>query len=244
MGRVFIMAKKGLSCILLVFLFVSIARAQRAEITVTLSEQFFSALLDAMLQGGGVVEFPIAELQENTDKNSEIAAASLKPSETDGFLKIANRESAIAVCNEVIRLQREIDGVKTALHFRQGQITAPLAFSGNYNPPLIGCINFSGVAETKINLEFDQARQTLFGRAEVTSVNLSGTGGIGGNMLARVVQSAIDKKVNPIEILRMDKISFGIPLQNSGNLRMKAVGVRHEVFNGGINVHIAYEFSK
>lgn len=74
------------------------------------------------------------------------------------------------------------------------------------------------------------------------NVSLNGTGGVGGNVIARMVQSSIDRKLNPIEIIKLDKISFMLPIQNSGNLRMRAVGVRHELVNGAINVHIAYEF--
>jgi hypothetical protein len=33
-------------------------------------------------------------------------------------------------------------------------------------------------------------------------------------------------------------------VQAAGNLRMKAVGMRHEVANGALNVYIAYQFSK
>ena len=139
---------------------------------------------------------------------------------------------------------REIDGVRTSVRLRDGVISAPIAFSGNYNPPLIGCIAFSGVAETTINLEFDQQKQTLVGRAQVSNVNLSGTGGIGSSVLARLVQSSIDKKINPIEILPMDKVSFVVPIQNSNALRMKAVGMRHQINNGVLNVSISYQFSK
>ena len=148
------------------------------------------------------------------------------------------------VCNETIKLLREIDGVKTSVRLRDGKISAPIAFSGNYNPPLIGCIEFSGVAETNISLEFDGRKQALVGRAQVSNVNLSGAGGIGGSVLARLVQSSIDKKINPIEILRMDKVSFVVPIQNSGALQMKAVGIRHEILNSILNVHIAYQFLK
>jgi len=59
------------------------------------------------------------------------------------------------------------------------------------------------------------------------------------------VQSSIDKKINPIEILQTDKLSFVVPVQNAGGaLRMKAVTVRHEIANGVLNVYIAYEFVK
>jgi hypothetical protein len=58
------------------------------------------------------------------------------------------------------------------------------------------------------------------------------------------VQTAIDRKINPIEILKLDKISFMLPVQGSSNLSMKAVGVRHELRDGAMNVYIAYELTK
>ena len=134
--------------------------------------------------------------------------------------------------------------MKTSVNLRDGRIFAPIAFVGNYNPPLIGCVEFSGVAETNIVLEFDQQRQALIGRAQVTNVNLNGAGGIGGNVLARLVQSSIDRKINPIDIIKLDKVSFVVPIQNAGNLKMKAVGIRHEIGNGVLIVRVAYQFLK
>ena len=104
-----------------------------------------------------------------------------------------------------------MDGTKTAVRFRDGRIIAPIAFSGNYNPPLVGCVDFSGVAETNIELEFDAQKQILIGRARVINVNLSGTGGIGGGLIAKMVQSSIDKEINPIQILEINKLSFDCP---------------------------------
>ena len=148
------------------------------------------------------------------------------------------------LCNESIKLLRETGGVKTSVNLRDGRIFAPIAFVGNYNPPLIGCVEFSGVAETNIVLEFDRQKQALIGRAQVTSVNLNGSGGIGGGVLARLVQSSIDQKINPIDIIKLDKVSFVVPIQNAGNLKMKAVGIRHEIGNGVLIVRVAYQFLK
>lgn len=145
-------------------------------------------------------------------------------------------------CDESIKLQREIDGVRTAVRFRDGQIYAPIAFRGNYNPPLIGCIEFSGWAESIITLEFDNEKQSLVGRAKVTNVQLSGTGGIGSSLVTKLVQNSIDKKINPLQILQMDKVSFAVPVQNAATLKMKAVGMRHEIANGALNVFISYQF--
>ena len=85
-------------------------------------------------------------------------------------------------------------------------------------------------------------KNAIVGRATVSNVNLSGTGGVGSSLLARFVQSSIDEKVNPIEIVRLDKLSFLLPIQNSGKLKMKATNVRHQVRDRTIDVYIAYEF--
>ena len=87
-----------------------------------------------------------------------------------------------------------MNGVRTAVRFRDGKILAPLAFSGSYNPPFVGCVPFSGWAESVIDLEFDQNSQRLIARARVLNVNLNGTGGIGGSVVAKLVQGSIDKK--------------------------------------------------
>ena len=59
-----------------------------------------------------------------------------------------------------------------------------------------------------------------------------------------MVQGTIDKKINPIEIIKTDKVTFLLPVQNSNGIRMKATGFRHDFANGVLNVRIAYEFEK
>jgi hypothetical protein len=248
--------RKFFSLFFSVLLFVSFAKAQQtADVTITLNEKFFDALLDAVFTNLEPPSFPLAELQEEKKmrkEEEEIAFHNLKMGSDVDFLKtnfgtetIANRKPQIAnYCDESIRLMREIDGVRTAVRFRDGKISAPIAFTGSYNPPLIGCLGFEGWADSTIELEFDQNSQTLIGRAKVSDVRLSGTGGIGSSLITRLVQSSIDKKINPIRILQMDKVSFVVPVQNSGSLKMKAVGMRHEIVNGAMNVHITYQFSK
>lgn len=227
--------KRVLSLIFVFCVFSSISTAQTAEVTIQLNEQFFDVLLDALFQNGGSPEFPISqntEDQKNVFVNANYENQKLKTKDQK------------PLCNETIKLLRETGGVKTSVNLRDGRIFAPIAFTGNYNPPLIGCIEFSGVAETNIVLEFDRQKQALIGRAQVTNVSLNGAGGIGGNVLARLVQSSIDQKINPIDIIKLDKVSFVIPIQNAGNLKMKAVGISHEIGNGFINVRVAYQFSK
>ena len=137
-----------------------------------------------------------------------------------------------------------MNGVRTAVRFREGKIYVPLAFSGDYAPPFVGCVEFAGWAESYVDLEFDKNSQRLLGRVRVVNINLNGTGGIGGTLIARLLQSSIDRKMNPVEVLTLDKLSFGLPVHGTGKLRMRAAGVRPVMGDGVINMHIDYTFSK
>ena len=250
------MMKKICSLIFSVLAFVSFARAQKAEVTIQLNEPFFDALLDAVFKNSNP-SFPLAgndsrfRIQDSRFKiqksGFKIQDSRFQIQESNNFnLKsgILNSESEIInSCDESIKLQREIDGVRTAVRFVNGKIYAPLAFSGNYNPPLVGCVEFSGWAESYIELSFDKDKQALIGRAQIANVQLSGTNGIGSSLVTKLVQSSIDKKMNPIQILPLEKISFTVPIQNSGNVRMKAVEIRPEIVGSVLNVHLTYEFS-
>ena len=202
--------------------------AQRASVTVTLNEQFFDALLDAAYQNAAPPEFSLS----STGPKS---ASQIVPAAFD---------SKAEACNESITVLRENKNVRTGVRFRDGKIMAPLAFTGRYNPPLLGCMDFSGSADTLVTLEFDPARKSLRGYAKVTNVALDGTGGIGGSLVARMVQGSIDRKINPIPIIDLEKISFMVPIQNSGRMAMKAVGFRSEVVGNALNVTVEFEFVK
>lgn len=188
--------------------------AQKAEVTVSLNEPFFDALLDSMYQNFEAPQFPIS--------NSRGSAS----------------------CSETVKILREGSGVRTAVRFREGKVYVPLAFSGNYAPPFVGCVDFAGWAETNIDLEFDRENQRLIGRAKVLNVHLNGSGGVGSSLIAKMLQSSIDKKLNPLEILRLDKLSFMVPIRDAGNLKMRSNGVRPEIANGLLNVFVEFEFLK
>lgn len=258
--------KKITSAILTVFLLTFAAQAQTTEVTVSLNEQFFDTLLDAIFKNFNEPEFPLAQnasqvrvqdsefgildsgFEKQTVRYDAANENNLIDADNSAKISLAdNRKSKIknpAPCDETIHLKREIDGVRTAVRFRDGRITAPLAFSGSYNPPLVGCIDFQGWADTTIDLEYDRQSRKLVGRVRVEAVNLGGATNLASGLLARLVQSAIDKKINPIEILQIDKLSFNIPMQNSGTLRMTAVGIRQDIAGGTLNIRIAYQFSK
>jgi len=237
------MYKNFFAAILTLFLFSSVANAQRAEITIGLNEAFFDALLDSMFHNFDPPEFSIAKTEDNSrDADSQNRLRSAYGPHGFGFSERSSGSKPF--CNESVKLLREMNGVRTAVRFREGKVFVPLAFSGSYAPPFVGCVEFAGWAETNVDLAFDQASQRLIGRARVLNVNLNGTGGIGGTVIAKLIQGSIDKKLNPIEILNLDKISFGVPIPNAGNLRMKAVAVRPELLNGTLQVHITYDFLK
>jgi hypothetical protein len=240
---------------LAVFLFCSAAAAQRADVTISLNEAFFDALLDSVYQNFEPPQFPIAQKSDDGPGRIESSQNEIKSNRNIALLPVSYLSGNSLVgsprivaeqpfCEQNVKILREMNGVRTAVKFREGRIYVPLAFSGSYEPPFIGCVDFDGWAEANIDLEFDQAGQRLIGRVRVQNVNLNGTGGIGGTVIAKLIQGSIDKKMNPIEILRVDKLSFLVPIQNSGTLRMKAVGVRHEIQIGSLNIVISFEFVK
>lgn len=149
-----------------------------------------------------------------------------------------------AGCSESMRILREMNGVRTAVHFRDGRVMMPLAFDGHYSAPFLGCIEFSGWADSTIDLEFDREGRRLIGRAHVSNVNLSGMNGVGASTIARMLQSSVDKKLNPIEILKLEKLSFGIPIENRGTINLRATSVQPEIVDGEIRMRIVYEFVK
>jgi hypothetical protein len=230
------MHKRMIAAFLAVLFIISAASAQKAEVTISLNEAFFDALLESVFHNFDPPEFPIAGLQSAPGKplGGRVSA----------FAETSHFGGKAQFCAESVKILREMNGVRTAVRFREGKIFVPLAFSGNYEPPFIGCVEFAGWAEANLDLEFDQNAQKLFGRARILNVNLNGTGGVGGTVIARMIQRSIDKKLNPIEILSLDKVSFGFPVQKSGTLRMKALKIRPEVSNGLLNIRVDYQFLK
>lgn len=205
-------------------------RAQTGDVVLTLNEGFFEALLDAVFKDGKTVDFASSAPGHRDSTPVEFANTAFEPGSEN--------------CDDTVRLRREINGKKTSVRLRNGKIFAPIAFTGAYAPPLLGCLEYSGVADTEITLEFDKTKQSLVGTAKVTNVDLTGTGGVGGTIIAKFVQRSIDEKINPMQILGLDKVSFGVPVQNSLNVAMKAVNMDHEISDGLMSVRVTYEFSR
>lgn len=190
----------------------TIAFGQKSEIALSVNEQFVDAALDAVLSKGEPPAIPL------------------------------KAESGDASCRESVTLLRELNGVRSGVRFREGKINVPLAFRGSYRAMFIGCVDFSGTGEAVVEPEFDSQNQRIIAKTKLTNIALSGMAGVGSSLLAKLLQSNIDEKINPVELIRLEKLSFLFPIQNTGSLRLNAVGFRYTVQNGSVTFYIPYEF--
>jgi hypothetical protein len=214
-------------------------RTSPAEVTVTLNEQFFNSLLDVIFTRLKAPSFPLSINQAEPKKNRPAWAAWGKPAAS-----LSHSSLKPGACDSLVTLEREINGVKTAVRFENGKVVAPLAFSGSYSVALIGCINFQGWADTVINLSFDRERQVLSARVTVVDIHLSNIPSLASGAIVGLVQSSIDRRINPVEILQAAQISPRVPIAVSGGaLRLRATEIRPEVTPGALSLHIFYEFT-
>jgi hypothetical protein len=196
-----------------------------AEVTITLGEQFFNSFLDEVFTDLRAPSYRIAAAPQGKDERQAQAAHSP------------------VQCESVVVLEREMDGVRTAVKFEEGRILAPMAFSGTYQSTLLGCLKFQGWAETRLNLEFDRARQVLNARVEVLDVHLSNIPGAASSLLAGMVQKAIDQRINPVELIQAAQLSTRVPVAAAGGaVRLRAKEVRPDIKRGELQLHIIYEF--
>jgi hypothetical protein len=189
------------------------------EVVVTINEQTFNALLEALFTLPQPPTFPLSRDGGGAARGGE--------------------------CPGEISLAREIAGTRTMVRFREGRVTAPVAFRGSYAAPVVGCLRFEGWADTALNLAFDPAKQALAARVEVREVHLSKVPPFFNNGVTGLVQDSLDARVNPIEILRAEQVSAQVPLRKistGGSLRLRAKEVRHELVGTELRLRIFYEF--
>jgi hypothetical protein len=210
-----------------------------AEVTVTLNEQFFNSLLDVIFTRLKAPSFPLSLTKIELEKNEPSASVGEAPA-----VSLSHASLKPDACESVVTLEREMNGVKTAVRFENGKVIAPLAFKGSYSVALLGCINFQGWADTVINLSFDRQRQVLSARVTVLNIELSNIPSLASGVVIKLVQDSIDRRINPIEILQATQLSTRIPITGSGGaLRMRATEIRPEVVPGALSLHIFYEFA-
>src|SRR5437667_2240770 len=186
-----------------------------AEATVTVNEQFLNSFLTAVFDNLNEPSMPLT-----------IGGA-----------------TSTAQCPSEIRLKREVNGVRTAVHFESGRIVGPLAFAGAYSSTLMGCIEFSGWAESEVKLEFDNARRALVARFQLREIHLNNTPEVLNGPLLNMVQTAIDRRYNPVDLFTLDQLSTRVNIQPAGGaLQLRATEIRPEITPTAVTLHITYEF--
>jgi hypothetical protein len=191
-------------------------------VVIALEQSFIDAVLATTFSGLGT---PTFQLGQHRDSSERIEQALLQGG-----------------CTNSITLLPEGSGVKTGVQFRNGNVQAPMAFTGSYN--LAGCMQFKGWAQSSIKLSFDQEKQVVFGYVTVEGVNLEGVNPIANTLVTSFVQGAINQKVNPLVLVSEPQLSLMIPVKASnGTVKARAKDVRAEVLDGSLKLYLTYEFS-
>lgn len=197
--------------------------SQPGAVVIALEQSFIDAVLATTFSGLGT---PTFQLGQSRDGGERIEQALFQGG-----------------CTNSITLLAEGSGVKTGVQFRNGNVYAPMAFTGSYN--LAGsCMQFKGWAQNKIRLSFDQEKQTVYGYVDVEGVNLEGVNPIANNFVTVFVQGAINQKVNPLILVSEPQLSLMIPVKASnGAVKARAKDVRAEILDGSLKLYLTYEFS-
>ena len=198
-----------------------------ATVVLSLEQSFVDAVLATTFSGLGTPTFRLGRV--NGESTEQITPASFLQGGQGG-------------CSNSITLLAEGSGVKTGVQFHNGQVVAPMAFSGSYN--LAGCIQFKGWAQTSIKLSFDQEKQVVYGYVDVQGVNLEGVNPIANNFVTAFVQGAINQRVNPLVLVNEPQLSLIIPVKvSNGVVKARAKDVRADISEGALKLHVTYEFT-
>lgn len=194
-----------------------VSTSPAAEATITVNEQFLNSFLTAIFDNLNEPSMPL----------------------TMGGAR------STSDCASEIRLKREAGGVRTAVHFENGRITGPLAFAGAYSSGLMGCIEFSGWADSEVMLEYSSARRALVARFRLREIHLNNTPALLNGPLLQMVQGTIDQRYNPVELFTLEKLSTRVDIQPAGGaLQLRAREIRPEITPSALMLHIIYEFAR
>lgn len=204
------------------------ANSDAGSAELVLKQDFFNDILQTIFRDMNAPAFQLASTWDNSRRT--------------GGSEYAVFESENA-CDGKIKILPVGSGVTTGVKFENGHIGAPLAFSGSYSSPF-GCIQFTGWAQATFELRFDAARQTVFGQLNVETVNLDGVNPLLSGLITPIVQSTINNRVNPIEILRGEQIAPQVKLVSTGgSLKAAVKDVRAEVKRDALSLFVIYTFS-
>jgi hypothetical protein len=183
---------------------------------IVLREDFFNQILTTIFQDMNEPAFPIGT---------------------------ASAAGAQQQCDGLIKVLPEGSGVKTGVRFENNKLSAPLAFSGTYNS-MFGCLQFTGWAQANLELRFDEAQKAVLGRINVETVNLDGVSPLISGFVTPVVQTTLNNRVNPIQIMQGKQIDVDLPIAaTQGSLRADVKDVRAEVKDNALNLYAVYDFS-
>lgn len=196
--------------------------------TVVLKQEFFNEVLGAIFRDMNAPAFPLNLTGENVNRDSGLTAFGLQAS---------------GECGGQIVLKPEGSGVSTGVRFENGQILAPLAFTGSTS--VFGnCVNFSGWAQADLQLRYDEPQQAVLGQINVQTVNLDGVSPLASGFVTPLVQSTINTRVNPIPIMRGEQLTLNLPIAaTNGTLNARVQDVRAEVKDTSLNLYVIYNFA-
>jgi hypothetical protein len=196
---------------------------------IVFDDRFFDTVLATIFRDMNAPSFPL-QLAKNQEGLLQ-----------DGRLE---RTALQGGCPSAVTLLPEGSNVKTGVRIENGKIMAPLAFSGSYDAPLVGCVKFTGWAQANLVLRFDESEQAVFGQLNVEGVNVDGAPPVVGSVVTGLVQGAINQRVNPIQILQAHQLRLSLPVKASdGTLNAQVKDVRAQINNGSLALHITYQFT-
>ena len=194
---------------------------------IVLRQQFFNEVLTTIFRDMNAPSFPL---------NVSGQSASQNPNAMKYGLQANN-------CEGKITLLPEGSGVQSALRLENDKIIAPLAFQGSAS--VFGnCIQFNGWAQATMQLRYEQERQTVFGYLNIETVNIDGLAPFVSSFVTPIVQTTLNQRVNPIQILSGQQIALSLPIAaTQGTLQAKVSDVRAEVKDNALNLYVIYNFN-
>jgi hypothetical protein len=198
----------------------------------TLDEKFFDAVLNTVFHDLSAPSFRLSAVRP--DQTTTLAGA-----------QFVNTQGGCT--NQVTVAQAGAGGVRTGVQLQNGQINAPIVFSGSYNA-MGNCMNFNGTAQAHVELSFKQADQTLSGQISVVGVNIENLPPMikpfAEPVITAFVQNAINERGNPVTVLRGQQLMLNLPVQTAGGtVHAQARDIRAEIKDGALRLHITYDFS-
>ena len=76
-------------------------------------------------------------------------------------------------------------------------------------------------------------------------IHLNDVPALANGPLLNMVQTAIDRRYNPVDLFTLEQLSTTVNIQPAkGALRLRAKEIRPEITPAGLMLHIIYEFVK